>query len=233
MSDLLIPQHIAIIMDGNGRWAKAQKKPRTFGHKHGTINISRITKKANELNVKYLSLFAFSCENWDRPTKEVDFLIKLLNKQLQDKKLIERLNKGNIKFNWIGFKDKMPSETYKIIKFLMDQTKKNSGLTLTIAFNYGGMQDIIQAAKKIENKSKVNPNDFLRLLLTKDIPFVDLLIRTGNEKRISNFLIYQSAYAEIIFEPKMWPEYLEEQFVQNIEEYNQRQRRFGVLNENK
>lgn len=218
---LNIPTHIAIIMDGNGRWAISKNKPRIFGHKNGVKNINEIVKCAFQNKIKYLTLFAFSVENFNRPPKEVNFLINLFDKSI-NKNLQDKLIKNNICFRWIGFKEKLDSKIISKLENLMNLTKKCNGLNLTIAFNYGGIQDLQQAAKK-------QNTDLKNALLTKDLPAVDLLIRTGNEKRISNFLIYDLSYAEIIFDKTMWPDYHCENFKKNLIEYSKRKRRFGKI----
>lgn len=221
-----LPKHVAIIMDGNGRWAKAQNKPRAYGHQAGAKNIKNIVEAAINEKIKYLTLFAFSCENWTRPKHEINFLMKLLEKQMNED-LIKFLNERLIKFNWIGFKEKLNKTLVNKILNIQNKTKLNNKLILTIAFNYGGKQDILNAAK-LSNKN-TTIKDFDRLLLTKFLPDVDLLIRTSGEKRISNFLLWQSAYAEIIFEPTLWPNYNKKHFANNILEYCSRQRRFGKI----
>ncbi|MDR0985875.1 MAG: di-trans,poly-cis-decaprenylcistransferase [Mycoplasmataceae bacterium] len=220
----LLPKHIAIIMDGNGRWAKKQNKKRTFGHKKGVEVIKNITNEANKLNIKYLSLFAFSTENWKRPKQEVNYLMRLLENNLNNK-LIKSLNEQNIRFRWIGFKNHLKNSLIKKFTIVEKSTSNNKGLSLCIYFNYGGMQDIYQASKY----SNKDLNDLEKHLLTKDIPPVDLLIRTGNEKRISNFLIWQSAYAEIVFDKTYWPAYTGQRFINNLIDYTKRDRRFGKI----
>ncbi|MDR0826109.1 MAG: di-trans,poly-cis-decaprenylcistransferase [Mycoplasmataceae bacterium] len=216
-----VPNHVAIIMDGNGRWAKQHHQLRIFGHKHGAEVISKIAQAAIDNKVKVLSLFAFSTENWNRPKHEVSFLMKLMSSHL-DKKTINDLNKHRISFRWIGFKNKLNSKLVDQLLSTQNATKRNKDLILNICFNYGGQQDILQAAKK---------TNFTSNLLTKDMPPVDLLIRTGDEKRISNFLLWQSAYAEIIFESTYWPSYNKNRFNKNIKEYQNRKRRFGSIHE--
>lgn len=222
-----LPKHVAIIMDGNGRWAKSQNKPRTYGHEIGAKNIKNIIEAGLDNKIKFLTLFAFSCENWNRPKHEVNFLLKLLDQRI-NKKLIDYLNDKKIKFNWLGFEKKIDKKIVKKIRELELITKHNKLLNLTIAFNYGGKQDILNAAKY--SSKNVTMSGFNKLLLTKSaLPDVDLLIRTGGDKRISNFLLWQSAYAEIIFEPTYWPIYNQQHFANNILEYCSRQRRFGQL----
>jgi undecaprenyl diphosphate synthase len=217
--------HVAIIMDGNGRWARQKHKPRTYGHKVGAENIQNILEESIKQKIKFLTLFAFSCENWNRPKNEVEFILNLVNKRMNDE-LLTYLNKNDICLRWIGFKDRIKKSIVNKIQKLERKTQNNKAITLVIAFNYGGQQDILQAAKSI---TRNNSQEFSDHLLTSDIPFVDLLIRTGGEKRLSNFLLWQSAYAEIIFEPTYWPAYDKKHFINNILEYYGRHRRFGKL----
>ncbi|MDR2369771.1 MAG: di-trans,poly-cis-decaprenylcistransferase [Mycoplasmataceae bacterium] len=219
-----IPQHVAIIMDGNGRWANELKRPRSFGHKKGALVIDDILKTTIQKQIKVLSLFAFSIENWNRPAKEIDMIIRLAVNKLS-KKTLTFFNEQQIQFRWTGFKERLPQQLVNRLLSAQTTTQQNSGMILNICLNYGGQQDILQAAQKI-NTSK---QKFADLLLTKDLPPVDLLIRTGNEKRISNFMLWQSSYAEIIFEPTLWPAYNSQIFTKNLLEFSKRQRRFGRI----
>lgn len=211
------PINVAIIMDGNGRWAKAKNKPRTFGHDQGLKTLQNLVKEIinKKVPIDWLSVFAFSTENWDRPKTEVNFLMKLFEKSLNDK-LIENLNKQNIKFIWTGFKDKLSSSLLKKISKVCKDTSKNKGLKLNVVFNYSGLKDIEQQSKT-------------KKLISEKVPPVDLLIRTSGEKRISNFLLYQLAYSEIIFEKTLWPDYSINILKKNIIEYKKRNRRFGRI----
>lgn len=219
-------KHVAIIMDGNGRWAKRKNKPRIFGHKVGAENIKNILETAIKHKIPFLTLFAFSCENWNRPIKEINYIFRLVGERIDDE-LVTYFNKHGVCFKWIGFEDKMNIRLIKKIKWLVGKTIHNKKITLTIALNYGGKQDILHAAKLA--KPSTTLKQFESLLLTKHTPSVDLLIRTGGEKRISNFLLWQSAYAEIIFEPVYWPAYNHQCFTNNILEYYERHRRFGNI----
>ncbi len=209
--------NVAIIMDGNGRWAKAKNKPRTFGHDQGLKTLQDLVKGIinKKVPIDWLSVFAFSTENWNRPKTEVNFLMKLFEKSLNDK-LIENLNKQNIKFIWTGFKDKLSSSLLKKISKVCKDTSKNKGLKLNVVFNYSGLKDIEQQSKT-------------KRLISEKVPPVDLLIRTSGEKRISNFLLYQLAYSEIIFEKTLWPDYSINILKKNIIEYKKRNRRFGRI----
>ena len=233
--DIKIPIHIAIIMDGNGRWAKQQGKKRTYGHYIGSLVLDDITKAAVKLGVQYLTLYTFSTENWKRPKSEVNFLIALLKRQLPKK---ENLFKENdVRFNVIGDLSVFDEILKNKLKHLMDETKGCSAMILTLALNYGGKREIVQAAKKLAidvNKGKIdisqiNEFSFQKFLYTYNMPDVDLLIRTGGEKRISNFLLWQSSYAEFVFFDKYWPEFTPEDLIDSIKEFNKRQRKFGGL----
>lgn len=204
--------HIALILDGNGRWAKKHHQPRIFGHQQGTKIINNLIDYALNDHIKYLTLFCFSLENWNRPQNEVKFLHSLFYQKMISKKTLNFFLEKSICFKWLGFKTKLSKKLLDAIKVLEQKTAKNNRLTLTIAFNYGGKQDL-------DNKKRIS--SFL--------PDVDLLIRTGNESRISNFLLYQLAYAEIIFEKTFWPDYTKKTWKQNINEYYLRKRRFGSI----
>ena len=208
--------HVALILDGNGRWAKKHHQPRIFGHQQGAKVIKHLIDYALNDCVKYLTLFCFSLENWNRPQVEVKFLHSLFYQKIVSKKTLDFFLKKNICFKWLGFKTKLSKKLLDAIKLLEQKTAKNNKLTLTIAFNYGGRQDL---------DSKKRISSFL--------PDVDLLIRTGNENRISNFILYQLAYAEIIFEKTFWPDYTKKTWKQNIKEYHLRKRRFGTILPNK
>lgn len=209
--------NVGIILDGNGRWATSKNQPRTFGHKKGVDALKNLVNEIvkQKLNVKWLSVFAFSTENWSRPQPEVKYLIKLLSDSLSNE-LINKLQELNIKFVWTGFDDKLPKSLLTKIKTIQTKTSKNTGLILNVVFNYSGRKDIEYGLKH-------------KKLISSNIPDIDLLIRTGNEKRISNFLLYQLAYSEIIFEKTMWPNYKISNLKSNIIEYNKRHRRFGKI----
>ena len=229
----MIPKHTAIIMDGNGRWAEQKGMPRIFGHQNGVTAVRRIVEAASKFNIKYLTLFTFSIENWDRPRSEVDTLMGLLVQTLKDQ--FEDMFKNNIKLNAIGDLDTLPGEVREELYTIIESTKNNTGMTLTLALSYGGKQEIFKAVKEISEKVK---NDIICLdnfddsvindhLYTSDLPDVDLLIRTSGEKRISNFLLWQIAYAELYFTDVYWPDFTEEDLEKAIVEYQNRERRFG------
>ena len=229
----MIPKHTAIIMDGNGRWAEQKGMPRIFGHQNGVTAVRKIVEAASKFNIKYLTLFTFSVENWDRPTSEVDTLMGLLVQTLKDE--FEDMFKNNIKLNAIGDLDSLPNEVREELYTIIESTKGNTGMTLTLALSYGGKQEIFKAVKEISEKVK---NDIICLdnfddsvindhLYTSDLPDVDLLIRTSGEKRISNFLLWQIAYAELYFTDVFWPDFTEEDLEKAIVEYQNRERRFG------
>tara|TARA_Y100000748_G_C15474904_1_gene480355 strand:+ start:504 stop:1211 length:708 start_codon:yes stop_codon:yes gene_type:complete len=229
----MIPKHTAIIMDGNGRWAEQKGMPRIFGHQNGVTAVRRIVEAASKFNIKYLTLFTFSVENWDRPRSEVDTLMGLLVQTLKDQ--FEDMFKNNIKLNAIGDLDTLPGEVREELYTIIESTKDNSGMTLTLALSYGGKQEIFKAVKEISEKVK---NDIICLdnfddsvindhLYTSNLPDVDLLIRTSGEKRISNFLLWQIAYAELYFTDVYWPDFTEEDLEKAIVEYQNRERRFG------
>ena len=229
----MIPKHTAIIMDGNGRWAEQKGMPRIFGHQNGVTAVRKIVEAASKFNIKYLTLFTFSVENWDRPTSEVDTLMGLLVQTLKDE--FEDMFKNNIKLNAIGDLDTLPGEVREELYTIIENTKDNTGMTLTLALSYGGKQEIFKAVKEISEKVK---NDIICLdnfddsvindhLYTSDLPDVDLLIRTSGEKRISNFLLWQIAYAELYFTDVYWPDFTEEDLEKAIVEYQNRERRFG------
>jgi len=219
-------KHIAIIMDGNGRWAEKQGKIRTFGHNAGAKKVIEITKRVSELGIKYLSLYAFSTENWKRERSEVDFLMKLLSKFL--KKELKTLMENDIKFRIIGDLSKFSKNLQNVIKNTIEKTKNNSGMTQILAINYGSRDEIIRAVNSIEKKT-ITQADLVNALDTKDFCDVDMLIRTGGEKRLSNFLLWQSAYAELFFTKTLWPDFSMEELGEMIENFKQRERRYGGI----
>lgn len=233
-----IPQHLAIIMDGNGRWAKQRNLPRSFGHKQGSENVKKIALIANKMGIRYLTLFAFSSENWKRPEKEINYLFKL-PKVFFDLYLKD-LMKNNIRVTYIGILNAFPNEMQQVINNACEKTKMNTGLTLCIALNYGSQQEITLAAQKYAQQCveaqqvlPLNPDEFAHFLLQPEYPMVDLLIRTSGEQRISNFLLWQIAYAELVFVEEHWPDFTEDSLKKCIELYTKRERRFGgLLDEN-
>lgn len=230
-----IPNHVAIVMDGNGRWAKKRGLPRIKGHIEGTKSIKRVLEIAYDLNIKYLTLFAFSQENWDRPKQEVDGILKIIRKSLQTE--INQLNEKGIKISIIGNFKRVPEDIIKTIKNVQQTTKSNKKMNVCIAFSYGGREEITQAAKNLakdvlEGKMKIldiEESIFRNYLYTKDIPDPDLLIRTSGEIRISNFLLWQMAYTELVFTPVLWPDFNKYHFLKAILEYQARERRFGLV----
>lgn len=233
-----IPTHVAIIMDGNGRWAKKRNMPRVKGHYEGMQTVKKITKYASKLGIKYLTLYAFSTENWARPKEEVNYLMDLPEKMFTS--FMPELMENNVKVEVIGVVEKLPENTRKAVEDAIEQTKNNTGLKLIFALNYGSKDEIVTAVKRIaqgaaNNEYKVEEIDEQLIsdnLFTKDTPDPDLLIRTSGEQRISNFLLWQIAYSEFIFTKVAWPDFIEEEFYKALIEYQSRDRRFGGLNEN-
>ena len=228
--DTKIPYHLAIIMDGNRRWARSRGLPTLFGHKKGLENFKKIARYCYKKGVKILTAFAFSTENWNRSKEEVSYLMKLFESMFT-KKNIEELNKKGVKINIIGQKWRFPKTLQKKIKEIEQLTKKNKKAILNIALSYGGRADIIEAIKKIVRlkvpPKEVNEELVSKYLWTKAQPDPDLIIRTGKEKRISNFLIWQSAYSELYFSNKHWPEFTEKDLEEAFLDYSKRKRRFG------
>ncbi len=230
-----IPNHIAIIMDGNGRWAKKRNLPRIFGHKEGAKSVREITQACVKLGVRYLTLYAFSTENWKRPKNEIKFLMRLLKEYLNNER--KTLIKNNIRFKVIGNRNKLARDIIKKIEETEELTQKNTSLTLIIALNYGSRDEIINAVneiiKDIKNgklvKEKISENIFKNYLYTKDIPDPDLLIRTSGEMRISNFLLWQIAYTELYVTKTLWPDFKAKDLMKAIYEFNKRERRFGGI----
>ncbi|HMO02863.1 MAG TPA: isoprenyl transferase [Oligoflexia bacterium] len=232
-----LPKHVAIIMDGNGRWAKEKKQPRIFGHTAGVESVREITEEAARLGVRYLTLYAFSTENWRRSAEEVAGLMNLLAESFLREQ--ETLLKNNIRLRAIGILEKLPKETRDALEQVSNQTKNCSRLDLILALSYGGRSEICQAMQKIGSliaHRQILPSDITEDLISQNlytagIPDPDLLIRTSNEQRISNFLLWQSAYAEIIFTPTLWPEFRAAEFRDCLLEYQRRERRFGQTSE--
>lgn len=228
-----IPLHVAIIMDGNGRWAKQRNKLRVFGHTNGVAAVRRAVTYARQIGVKVLTLYAFSSENWNRPEQEVSSLMTLFMQALDRE--VKKLHKNDIRLKIIGDTSRFSEKLREKIRKAEELTEKNTALTLNIAANYGGCWDIVQAAKQIADKVKNNEIQtediteqyFQQQLVTQDQPQVDLLIRTSGEQRISNFLLWQIAYAELCFLDVLWPDFSEKDFNQAIASYQQRHRRFG------
>ena len=234
MDTRIIPQHIAIIMDGNGRWAKKRGLPRTAGHKQGAENIRKIAIACNTMGVKALTCYAFSTENWKRPQDEVDYLCKL--PKLFFNRYLAELKKNNIKVTFLGEIERFPDETRRVITTAVEQTQENTGLILCLAVNYGSRREITLAAQGYAQdgqQGKVSPeideDAFGSYMMTADMPELDLMIRTSGELRISNFLLWQLAYAELIFTPVAWSDFSQEELNRAIDEFNHRNRRFGGL----
>lgn len=233
MNNIKIPEHVAIILDGNGRWATKRNRPRTFGHKNGADNVVDIALYAKDRGVKYLTLYAFSTENWKRPEKEVSYLMKLLFKFIETK--MNLLMENNVKLNILGDISKLPEFARKACIEAMEKTKDHDGLYLNMALNYGGRADVVKAVKDIV-KEGIDPNDIDEKtisdhLYTKGMPDPDLMIRTGGDYRISNFLIYQLAYTELYFTKVLWPDFTKDEFDLALEDFTKRDRRYGGLNE--
>ena len=220
-------KHVAIIMDGNGRWGLRYKNSRNAGHKAGLSIVEKIIKETVKNKIRFLTLYAFSTENWKRPKKEINYLFGLLENFLINR--VEELNKQNIKLKIIGVKDFSP-KLNKLLSLSEKKTSKNKKLQINLALNYGSKTELIYAFKKIyKNKEEVNEKNISNYLQTKDIPDPDLLIRTGNTNRLSNFLLWQLAYSEIFFEKKLWPDFNERDFNRIIKSYKKIKRNFGNI----
>ena len=219
--------HVAIIMDGNGRWGLKHKNSRNEGHRAGLNTVEKIIKETINQKIKYLTLYAFSTENWNRPKKEINYLFNLLENFLSKK--IEDFHKQNIKLNIIGVKN-FSKKLNKLLSLSEKKTSKNTTLQINLALNYGSKFEIINALKKLnKNNDKINEKNFRKYLQTKNIPDPELLIRTGNTKRLSNFLLWQLAYAEIFFEKKLWPDFNEKDYIKIINKFRKIKRNFGKI----
>lgn len=222
--------HLAIIMDGNGRWAKDQKLDRLSGHKEGAKSTKKIIQACSNLKIKYLTLYTFSTENWNRPQLEIDSLMALLSSMLNNE--IQELERNNIVFNVVGRVEDLPKNIQNIIANTIERTKQNTGLVLSLALSYGGRQEIIDAIKKIgaSKKSEIIDEEIVKNhLYCPEIPDPDLIIRTAGEYRLSNFLLWQSAYAEFYVSKKNWPDFQEEDLMQALKDFENRNRTFGKL----
>ena len=230
-----LPRHIAIIMDGNGRWAKKRMLPRVEGHRRGVKTVDKIVTLCTEMHIEALTLYSFSDENWNRPRSEIDALMKILDQYLN--KELDRMMRENIRFNTIGRTHELPPSIQKLIRHSEDVTRNNDGLILTLALSYGGRQEIVDATKNIvrqvqEGSLSIEDIDFPVLessLYTHDLPELDLLIRTSGEKRISNFLLYQMAYTELHYTQVLWPKFTEDDLLKAIIDFQSRERRFGMI----
>ncbi|MBC5743100.1 isoprenyl transferase [Lachnospiraceae bacterium MD308] len=232
-----IPQHVAIILDGNGRWAKSKGMPRNYGHAQGSKNVEKICEEAWRMGIKYLTVYAFSTENWNRPKDEVDALMKLLRNYM--KTCLKTAKKNDMKIRVIGELQRLDEDIRSRIAELEEATKENGGLNFQIAINYGSRDEIVRAVRKLAAdcaKGKVNAEDideqvFEGYLDTHDIPDPDLMIRTSGELRLSNYLLWQLAYTEFYFTDVLWPDFSKEELIKAIEHYNARDRRYGGVKE--
>lgn len=232
-----LPKHIAIIMDGNGRWAKGRGKLRIFGHHNGVLSVRDVVEGAGEIGVKYLTLYTFSSENWNRPKLEVTAIMELLISTIH--KEIAKLMENNVRLNTIGDIDMLPAKAARELKAAIGKTAANTGLTLTLALSYGSRREILHAAKQLALKAQqglINPENitdevFSEHLYTAGMPDPELLIRTSGEYRISNYLLWQIAYAELYFTDKLWPDFRREDLYEAILDYQKRERRFGKISE--
>ena len=232
-----LPRHIAIIMDGNGRWAKQHGKPRVFGHRNGVTAVRETTEAAAELGVEYLTLYAFSTENWSRPKLEVSALMRLLVDTLH--KEIDTLNKNDIRLQAIGDVSKLPEKTYKALLDGIENTKDNKRMTLVLALNYSAKWEITEASRRLAHRvltgeispEQIDETAFANALNTSGMPDPELLIRTSGETRLSNFLLWQIAYAELYFTPIFWPDFRKEHLYRAIIDFQKRERRFGKISE--
>ncbi|HAC32281.1 MAG TPA: di-trans,poly-cis-decaprenylcistransferase [Treponema sp.] len=225
-----LPQHVAVIMDGNGRWAKNQGLPRTNGHKEGLNTAKRIVACAAALGIKYITLYTFSTENWKRAQEEVGYLMSLIRNHLRAE--FDFYKKNGIRIDHIGDLDGLPKDVQKEILNAKEDTKDFTGTTCVLAINYGGRDELVRAFKKIAKSTesdKITEELISKNLDGNQLPDVDLMIRTGGEQRLSNFLLWQCAYAEFVFTPTLWPDYQEDEFLQNIYEFQKRNRRFGSV----
>lgn len=232
-----LPKHVAIIMDGNGRWAKKQGFMRAFGHENGTKTVRKIVEFSARIGIKNLTLYSFSTENWNRPKYEVDFLMKIMLTSL--KKEYNTFMDNNIRLNAIGDLSQLPKKVRKELEYVIDQTKDNSRMTLTLALSYGSRDEIIHAVKEISELVKnniisveaIDESVINKHLYSHNLPDVDLLIRTSGEQRISNFMLWQIAYSELYFTEVLWPDFAENDLLEAIASYQKRERRFGKTSE--
>ena len=240
MQDLLdnidnLPKHVAIIMDGNGRWAKSKDMPRAIGHKNGVKTALKISKLCNKIGVRYLTLYTLSIENLNRPKLEINSLMRLLSRNI--KKELGTMQSNNIQFNVIGLRDNLPVKINDELSYAINQTKENTGMKLVLALAYSARSEIVNATKLIAKKVKentlkineINEEEISNHLLTNNFPDPDLLIRTGCENRLSNFLLWQSAYTEFYFSNKFWPDFEESDLLDALKDYLNRDRRFGKI----
>jgi len=229
-----LPRHVAIIMDGNGRWARARGLPRVMGHRAGIKSVRSVVEAARELGIEVLTLYAFSVENWKRPTQEVSTLMRLLNEYLRRE--LDTLMRHQIRLNVLGDYRGLPAPVQKELRRVMARTRRNQGMILNLALNYGGRAEIVRAARRVAEEvsagrlkaSGLDEATFSRFLTTNGQPDPDLLIRTSGEQRISNFLLWQISYSELYLTPTLWPDFGRPEFLKALEEYERRERRFGA-----
>ena len=220
-------KHVAIIMDGNGRWGISKKKSRNFGHKQGLKTVEKIIKASLKNKIRYLTLYAFSTENWKRPKNEVNYLFSLLNNFLSNK--IKELNKQKIKFHVIG-KKKFNKKLNRLLNYSEKLTSRNKKLQINLALNYGSKSEIVKSLNSVKKKNiEINEKNIAKNLYTRNIPDPDILIRTGNTKRLSNFLLWQLAYSEIYFEKKLWPDFNEQDYNKILNKFKKTKRNFGKI----
>lgn len=223
------PQHVAIIMDGNGRWAKERGLPRYLGHKAGAESVREIIWASREVGIKYLTLYTFSLENWKRPEKEVNFLMKMLSKLIKEE--VDSLIRNDVKLDFAGRIELLPKAVRDEIYEARERTSKCKGLNVFLAISYSGRAEIIDALRKIVKEGwdvfQLDEEEFKKYTYFPDVPDPDILIRTGGEMRISNFLLWHIAYSELFFTPTLWPDFRKEEFLKILEEYSKRERRFG------
>lgn len=226
-----VPCHVGIIMDGNGRWAQNKKLPRTAGHKAGVEVARSIIKAASEIGIKYLTLYTFSTENWKRPKDEVNYLMNLLRLHLQTEK--DFYKKNNVRLLHAGDITGLSLDLQKEIKIVLEESKTNTGLNVVLAINYGGRDEVVRTVNKIlqTDKKSIDEDQFSQFLDNPEVPSADLIIRTGGEQRLSNFLMWESAYSEFDFSNLLWPDYTKDDFIHSIEAFQKRNRRFGGTKE--
>lgn len=232
-SNIKIPQHVAIIMDGNARWAKSKNLPLQIGHKNGSENVRKVAESCIEIGIKFLTIYAFSSENWDRPSDEVNYLMKLLDEYLE--KETKPLAEKGVKIVISGNLERLSEVTKSKIRNIEEETKNNKSLTLNVAFSYGSRQEIVDAARKIAlevsmgkiSLDQISEEVFSRNLYHPEIPDPDLLIRTAGDVRLSNFMLWQAAYSELYFTETYWPDFNKENLLQAIKNFNKRERRYG------
>ena len=233
-----IPRHLAIIMDGNGRWAKSKDMPRAIGHRNGVKSALSISKLCANIGIEYLTLYTLSIENLKRPKLEINSLMALLSRSI--KKELENMKKNNIQFNVIGFRDNLPNKINSELDYAISETKDNNGMKLFLALAYSAREELINCTKLIAEKvlnnelniNDITKNEFTKFLLTSNIPDPDLLIRTGSENRLSNFLLWQCAYTELYFSEKFWPDFEDKDLFKAINDFQNRDRRYGKIKAN-